>query len=220
MATTSSPYGLRPINLLGGQSFAGSTRLYAMSSGYTTAIQYGDPVLVINTGSTATALRGTIGRFNTTTSAATETSNASGTALPTGLAGVFVGCTYTDPTYGKVFRQNYIGSIVASDLQAYVVDDPDALFQVQANGQVPQTALGCNASLYQTVAGNSGPNINSGVGIKYDSINSTNTLPVRIVDFVNSTTSTINDAFTDVIVRINTHLMRTGNTGSTGTSAS
>ena len=212
MASTLAPYGLRPINLLGGQGFAGSTRLYAIPASYAVNIQYGDPVIITNTGST----RGYLARFNATTTATTVTSTGGGF----GFVGVFVGCTYTDPTYGKVFRQNYTSGNTATDIQGYVVDDPDALFQVQADGSLGQTALGTNAALIQTVAGNSGANINSGVALQASSVATTSTLPVRIVDFVNSTTSTIGDAYTDVIVRINTHFHRTGNTGSAGTAAS
>lgn len=212
MASTSSPYGLRPINLLGGQGYAGSTRLYAIPASYSTSIQYGDPVIITNTGST----RGTLARFNATTTATTVTSTGGGF----GFVGVFLGCTFTDPTYGKVFRQNYTAGNTATDIEAYVVDDPDALFQVQADNTLGQTALGCNAALIQTVAGNSGANINSGVALQASSIATTATLPVRIVDFVDSTTSQIGDAFTDVIVRINTHFHRTGNTGSAGTAVS
>ena len=212
MASTNSPYGLRPINLLGGQGYAGSTRLYAIPASFAVNIQYGDPVIIVNTGST----RGTLARFNATTTAATITSTGGGF----GFVGVFVGCTFTDPVYGAVFRQNYAAGNTATDIQAYVVDDPDALFQVQANGQLTQTALGCNAALIQTVAGSSGVNINSGVSLQASSIGTAATLPVRIVDFVDSTTSQIGDAFTDVIVRINTHFHRTGNTGSAGTAVS
>lgn len=212
MASTLAPYGLRPINLLGGQGYAGSTRLYAIPASYAVSIQFGDPVIITNTGST----RGYLARFNATTTATTVTSTGGGF----GFVGVFVGCTYTDPTYGKVFRQNYTSGNTATDIQGYVVDDPDALFQVQADGSLAQTTLGCNAALIQTVAGNSGANINSGVALQASSVATTSTLPVRIVDFVNSTTSQIGDAYTDVIVRINTHFHRTGNTGSAGTAAS
>ena len=212
MASTSSPYGLRPINLLGGQGYAGSTRLYAIPASFAVSIQYGDPVIIVNTGST----RGTLARFNATTTVATITNTGGGF----GFVGVFVGCTFTDPVYGTVFRQNYAAGNTATDIQAYVVDDPDALFQVQADDTLGQTALGCNAALIQTVAGSSGVNINSGVGLDASSIATTDTLPVRIVDFVDSTTSQIGDAFTDVIVRINTHFHRTGNTGSAGTAVS
>lgn len=212
MASTNSPYGLRPINLLGGQSYAGSTREYAIPANYAVNIQYGDPVIITNTGST----RGTLARFNATTAATTVTNTGAGF----GFVGVFVGCTFTDPVYGTVFRQNYAANNPATDIMAYVVDDPDALFQVQANGSLGQTALGCNAALIQTVAGTNSVNINSGVSLQAASIGTAATLPVRIVDFVNSTTSQIGDAFTDVIVRINTHFHRTGNTGSAGTAAS
>lgn len=212
MASTNSPYGLRPINLLGGQSYAGSTREYAIPATYNVNIQYGDPVIITNTGTA----RGTLARFNATTTATTVTNTGAGF----GFVGVFVGCTFTDPVYGTVFRQNYAAGNTATDIMAYVVDDPDALFQVQANGQLFQTALGCNAALIQTVAGTNSVNINSGVSLQASSIGTAATLPVRIVDFVNSTTSQIGDQFTDVIVRINTHFHRTGNTGSAGTAVS
>ena len=215
MALTLAPYGLKPINLLGGRPYSGSTRLYAITSNYSVSIQVGDPVIIINGGSTAGALRGNLARFNSTTSATTTTNTGAGY----GFVGVFVGCTYTDPTYGKVFRQTYVANTVAADIQAYVIDDPDVLFQVQADGQLAQTALGTNAALVQTVAGSS-TYVASGVALKASTIDTASTLPVTIVDFVNSATSTINDAFTDVIVRINTHFHRTGNTGRAGTAAS
>jgi hypothetical protein len=199
MASTNSPYGLRPINLLGGQGFAGSTRLYAILSGYSVAIQYGDPVILFAGGS---GVGGVVRRFSATTTATTATNSAT-------LLGVFVGCSYTDPVYGKVFRQNYPGSITASDLQAYVVDDPDTLFQAQFNGSAAQYYLGSNCGLIQTVAGSTSANINSGVSLNLSTATDTATLPIRVVDFVNSTTSTVGDSFTDVIVRINTHFMRT-----------
>lgn len=205
MATTSSPYGLKPVNLLGGQSFAGSTRLYKIPSGYNVNVFNGDPVVVTSSG----ADRGTVARFNGTSTQGTTT--AAVTAV-----GVFVGCTYTDPSLGYVvFRQYWPAGTVASDAQAYVVDDPDALFQVQANGSLAQTTLGCNASLIQTAVGSTATG-NSGVGIVASSAAATATLPIRIVDFVNAPGSAVGDAFTDVIVRINTHFHRTA----TGTAAS
>lgn len=199
MASTSSPYGLKPINLLGGQPFAGSTRLYSIKSGYTVAIQNGDPV-ILTAGADGTG--GFVNRFNATTTATTATNSAT-------LLGVFVGVTYTDPVMGKIFRQNYTGGIVASDIQAYVVDDPDALFMVQFNGAATQNYLGANAGLIQTVAGSTADNKVSGVGLSLSSATSTNTLPIRVVDFVNAPGSAVGDAYTDVIVRINTHFHRT-----------
>jgi hypothetical protein len=48
--------------------------------------------------------------------------------------GVFNGVFYTDPTTQKPTYKNYYpGSIVASDITAFVVDDPDAVFLVNAD---------------------------------------------------------------------------------------
>ncbi len=199
MATTSSPYGLRPRNLLGGQPFAGSTRLYPIGSNYGYTIQYGDPV-VLNAGADGTG--GLIGRFNTTTTATTVTTGIT-------MIGVFVGCTWTDATYGPTFRQNYPASTVASDIMAYVVDDPDALFEVQADGAITTNMVGSNAKLIQTVAGSSVANRISGVGIQQNSIAGTATFPIRIVDFVRKPGSTPGDTYTNVVVRLNVHLHRT-----------
>lgn len=205
MAATSSPYGLRPVNLLGGQPYAGSTRQYKIPSGLTNNLFYGDPVVLTASGSA----RGTLARFNTTETATTETDNKV-------LIGVFVGCTYTDPTLGYVvFRQSWPTGTVAADAMAYVVDDPDALFQVQADGAMAQTTLGTNVALIQTAVGNTLTG-NSGVGVKAASAAATATLPIRVVDFVNAPGSAIGDAKTDLIVRINTHFHRTA----TGVAAS
>lgn len=209
MATTSSPYGLRPVNLVGSQPYTGATRLYKMPSAYALSIQYGDPVIITNTGTD----RGQVARF----AAVAATTTTSTTTI--GLLGVFVGCTYTDPVMGKVFRQNYPGNITASDLQAYVVDDPDALFQVQADGVIAQTRIGCNAALIQTVAGTGVGNAVSGVGLSASSVAATAALPVRIVSFVDAPGSAAGDAFTDVLVRINAHMHRTGATGFAGVAA-
>jgi hypothetical protein len=108
--TVDSPYGFLPINLIGGQPFAGSTRMYPIQYGYATDIFYGDFVKVVR----GSATRVSIG--------ATTSSNA--------LTGVFLGCTYTDPTTKqKRFSQYWPASTLAGDAQAYVYDDPDTVFK-------------------------------------------------------------------------------------------
>lgn len=203
MATTSAPYGLKPINLLGGQGFVGSTRLYKIPSGLTNNLFFGDPVVITSTG----ASRGTLARFNTTETATTVTASVTS-------VGVFVGAVWTDPTYGKTFRQFWPTGTVASDAYGYVVDDPDALFQMQADATIAQTRLGCNAAIIQTVVGNTTTG-QSGVALQASSVATTATLPIRIVDYVDAPGSAVGDSFTDVIVRINTHFHRT----TTGTAA-
>ena len=104
--SVSAPYGLLPINLIGGQVFAGSTRQIPIAVNSSTAIYYGD-VVKLNSG-------GTLDK-DTGTDAATP-------------VGVFLGCSYTDPVFGKTFRQFYPGTTNIADVVAYVLDDPDALF--------------------------------------------------------------------------------------------
>jgi hypothetical protein len=184
--SVSAPYGLIPINLIGGQVFAGATRQIPIASASATAIYYGDVVKLADTGTLAK---------DTGTTAATP-------------VGVFLGCSYTDPVFGKTFRQYYPGGITASDISAFVQDDPDALFKVAVvSGQsttisfVNRTSVGNNAVLAQnagsTITGNSQVAITSAT-------NTTSTWPVRVVDVVPETAFAGNPgSYTEVIVKWN-----------------
>jgi hypothetical protein len=188
MALTASPYGLRPINLIGGQQFSGSTRLLAIASGYAANIFFGDIVAI--------ATDGTISKVTATGTDGTTN------ALPAGVVGVFLGCTYTDPNMKyKLNSQYWPTGTVASDAQAYVCDDPDALFQIQASGTVAQASLGGNFPLVQT-AGSTATG-DSKVALLYSAGGTATYLPLRLVDFVNGPFSTVGDAFTDCIVKFN-----------------
>jgi hypothetical protein len=186
MATTAAPYGLRPINLIGGQVFAGSTRLLPITSAYSTNIFFGDIVAV--------ATNGTIVKVTNV--------GTNADPFPAGTIGVFLGCTYTDPNLKyKLNSQYWPASTSASDAQAYVCDDPDALFQIQANGQVAQTALAGNFGVVQTAG--STVTGDSKVALDTSTAATTATIGLRLVDFVNGPFSTVNDAYTDCIVKFN-----------------
>ena len=106
----SAPYGLLPQNLIGGQVFAGSTRMYNIQYGYATSIFYGDFVVLS---------RGFATRASVSTGAGLNQT-----------VGIFLGCTYTNPTTKqKLFSQYWPASTAAGDCQAYVLDDPDAVFK-------------------------------------------------------------------------------------------
>lgn len=180
-----APYGLLPVNLIGGQVFAGATRQIPIDSGSATAIFFGD-VVKLNSD-------GTLSK-DTGTDAATP-------------VGVFMGCSYTDATFGKTFRQYYPGDVVASDINAVVSDDPDALYKVAVTssgttvGYVNRTAVGNNAVLTQN-AGNTATG-NSKVAID-DTTGTTATFPVRIIDVVPETHTAGNPgSYTEVIVKWN-----------------
>jgi hypothetical protein len=184
--TVSAPYGLQPINLIGGQVFAGSTRLIPIASGSTTAIYYGD-VVRLNTG-------GTLSKVSTTTTA-------------TDAVGVFLGCQFTNSTTKQLLQQQYYpGSVTASDIQAFVLDDPDALFKVAVTSAgtstisgVTRAAVGQNSALVITAGSTT-------TGDSYSSISATtaatSTLPVRVVDVIPETVNA-SGSYTEVIVKFN-----------------
>jgi hypothetical protein len=67
------------------------------------------------------------------------------TARP-GQVGIFVGCSYTNPSTGqKLFAQYYPGNILANDIVAYVVDDDRAVFKAVMIGQ-PSAGLSNTAT--------------------------------------------------------------------------
>ena len=190
--TVSVPYGLIPINLIGGQVFAGSTRKMRIASAYATSIGFGDLLVRVDDGTVAR-------------SAATTTK-------PTGgFAGVFLGCEFINPSTGQLqFQQSFVGgtTVTSGFITAYVCDDPDALFKVAVvSGTtvvtgVQFTAVGNNATLVNntTIAANG----NSQVAI-LDSTATTDTLPIRIVDVVPDTAyvSGGNTLYPEVIVKLN-----------------
>jgi hypothetical protein len=188
--SVTSPYGLVPINLIGGQVFAGSTRLLPIATNSSTAIFYGDVVELL--------AGGTVGK---------ETGTDSATPV-----GVFLGCTYTDPTFGKTFRQFYPGTTNITDIQAYVLDDPDALFKVAVcagtNSNtvsfVTQAAVGSNLKLANG-ANNAGSTITGNSKVGVDSTEgTTSTWPIRVVDVVPETALAGNPgSYTEVIVKWN-----------------
>ena len=172
--TVSAPYGLQPINLIGGQVYAGSTRLLPITTSavnYNTAIFYGDVVKQVNTGTI-------------------EVETGTTTVSAQGIVGIFMGCTFTNPgTKQKVFQQFWPGyASGVTDAQAYVVDDPDVLFKVAAVSSgttiafYGQTVVGTNAALVQ----NSGSTTtgNSTIAILGSSFAATASLPIRVVDVV------------------------------------
>ena len=185
--TVSAPYGLKPVNLIGGQVFAGSTRLMQIASGYATNIFYGDLVKRVSDG--------TIEKDTGTT-----------TATP---VGIFLGVSFTNSSTGQVQQQQFYPASQAiksgTQIFAVVADDPDTLFQVAVvSGTTVITgvgisAIGNNATLVQNAG--STTTGNSAVAI-LDSTATSGSLPIRIIDVVRDT-ATAADNFPEVIVKIN-----------------
>ena len=185
MSTTSAPRGLKPIGILGGMPFAGSTREYLIKSGYSTAIFNGDVV-------------GFADVANSTDDGHLVRETAAGEVNP---IGVFLGVSYTDPnTSQPTFKQHYPGSISASDIKAVVAVHPHTLYEVQADCAVAQTSLGMTIDLVQTSSGNTTTG-NSGLQADADTASVGGEL-FKIVDFVNRPGSSVGDTYTDLVVML------------------
>ena len=176
----SAPYGLKPINLIGGQVFAGSTREYNIPYGYSTNIFYGDFVGLT---------RGQIQRLSVT----------SGTAG--NQSGIFLGCSYTDPTTKqKRFSQYWPASTLAGDAVAIVCDDPDTVFQAVICSSGTTVASGARAMIGQnlemlnnTGSVNTGDSANA-LAAPTDTPVTTSTLPIRVLGLVQETAVSLGTA--------------------------
>ena len=192
MATTAAPYGLKPVKRADGMAYAGATSQYLIDpAGEATNLFNGQVVHIGADGyialSTATGADGGTNAFPT------------GTTL-TGSLGVFVGCEYVNDQGQPTFAQYYpSGTSNGGAIRAYVVDDPNVLFQVQADGAMDQSDIGANtffAAAQSTSTGNTATgNSTSAV----DATTKTTTAAFRIV----ATVSPISDAFPDLLVKLN-----------------
>lgn len=194
--TVDAPYGFKPINLIGGLPFAGATRQIPIGSNYATAIYNGDVVQLNSSGNVIiTVLQ----------------NDASPIA---GVIGVFLGCSYTNPTTKqKLFSQYYPGGVVASDIVAYVADDPNALFKVvNVANNVADSTTGGLLPAYVTRANSFGTNaelvLNTGSSVTGDSKmgvfinNVTTSLPLRVVDVVTDSANSSGN-FVEFVVKFN-----------------
>jgi hypothetical protein len=188
----SKTYGFKPINRIDGLPYAGAIRQIPIAAGYATAILNGDTVAVDTNGFLVAA-------------ATTDSGNK---------VGVLVGCAYTNsvnqPVEGQFYPANQ--STSTNLAYAYVVDDPMAAFKVVATVAASTTPTGYTRALVGSnvalVAGaGSTATGDSAYGIDGSSANTTNTLPVRVIDVVPDT-SYISGGTTyyyEYIVKINTH---------------
>jgi hypothetical protein len=176
----SAPYGLKPINLIGGQVFAGATREYAIPYAYATDIFYGDIIGLS---------RGNVERLSVSTGTA-------GT-----VTGVFLGCSYTNPTTKqRQFAQYWPGGTTAGDAVAIVCEDPDQVFKAVVCSSGTTVASGARAMIGQNLAmiNNTG-NLNTGdsknaILAPNDTPATTAALPLRVLAVVPDTVVSLGTA--------------------------
>jgi len=186
MANITERFGLRPSRQLNGSPFINAQNRYRVASNNSTSIYQGDVVKPFATGQ--------VGRAVANTS--------------TPVVGVFNGCFYTDPTTQKPTWKNYLpGSTVASDIIAFVIDGPDTVFEVNANG------VFAVADIFKgfSISNESG---NTLTGISYVQLDVANsgtdsTYLVQAIDISqDQSNSDVATSNANVLVRINNHFYK------------
>jgi len=191
MATSATPNGAEPVGTCSSSgSFTGKVVHIKIASAYDTAIFYGDFVKLVTAGTIE---------------------KDTGTAALTSI-GIFLGCKYTDSSTSQMtFNQTFPADMAASDTAAYVLIDPDVLFKMQGDATIAQTGLGANFSVIQTAGSTTiGRSKNA---CDASTVATTNTFPIRLVDFVDGPKSTVGDTYTDGIYRFNAGHQLTNTTG-------
>ena len=188
--TVSAPYGLIPVNLLGGQVFAGSTRQIPIQTAHGTSIYFGDVVLMSANGCITTAVL---------------------TVTTVNVVGIFMGCSYINSSGQRIYGQYYPALTTGTPdtttaITAYVADDPDLVMKTAIVSGTTTVAQATRANL---VGGNAALVANVGSTTTGNSahcvLNSTATtaaIPFKVVDVVPDT-APVTGSFVEVLVSWN-----------------
>lgn len=169
MGSVNAPFGLRVTGRLDNGSLE-VFRQYPIASGYAANIAAGDIVQLTDNGTSTTV---------------TKQTATGDTSADIAMLGVFVGCSYTDPSTGQItFSNMWPTGTVASDALAFVVDDPQALYVVQADEAITNSLdiYGKNAAIVQGAVSTTFKA--SRVALDASTIGTDANLPLRIIDYV------------------------------------
>jgi hypothetical protein len=184
MANTDAAFGMRLVGRIGGPATNGQNT-YRIAANYGTAIFKGDMVAQVTGGGVEV--------------------HADGGTVP--IVGVFNGCRYTDPTTGKeTFSNYYPASTNASDIEAFVIDDPMAIFEIQADAAFPVADLFGNFDIVYTSSGSTTTGI-SGAELDVTTGATTAGLPLKAIDISkNVDNDDVSSDATNVLVVIQNHI--------------
>jgi hypothetical protein len=187
MANQQGNFGFRPVLMMGSAYQGQGQQQMTIASNETDSIFMGDPV-VLNA-------NGSISRGST---AGAE------------IVGVFNGCFYTDPTSQKpTFSNHYPGAIVADDIVANVISDPDVVFEVKCDdANAGRAQVGSTANIATYAAGSTKSGI-SGVSIDGTTFGTSNASNFAVYDLsTDPDNSDYTVANANILVRINKHQYR------------
>lgn len=122
------------------------------------------------------------------------------------VAGIFIGCRYFSTSQRKMVWNNFWpGGDATGDVFAFVVDDPDAQFKVQANaGPITQASIGRTVDIVAAPVGSTVTGIS---GMSVGAPSTTATLPFKIVNIITQPPTAngtdITSPFNNVVVTFN-----------------
>ena len=187
MANKDAAFGLKPSRMMGGGAYTGGQSRYRIANNQSGAIFQGDLVKQLTGGTVSRA--------------------AASSTVP--VVGVFNGVQYTDPTSKEVvFSNHYPGSVAAADIIAFIIDDPDVVFEVQADDTFPVADLFGNFDIVdQSTTGDTSSG-RSNVELDVTTGATTTTLPLKAIDISQDPdNSDVGNANTNVMVVIQNHIM-------------
>ena len=186
MASTASPYGLRPVNRVDGMPYAGATQAFLINPAGTATNIFNGSIVALDTNGYITLMTSDDGSDDSTN------------AFPAGTIGVFVGCQFIN-AQGQVINSQFYPSGTTGVVTAFVVTDPNVVFQAQLDGSGTQAVLGANTFLAAVQSTSTG-NVQTGNStVALDATVQTAAAAFRIVGFASGP----GDAFTDVLVKFN-----------------
>tara|TARA_X000001388_G_scaffold2488_1_gene1924 strand:- start:1131 stop:1721 length:591 start_codon:yes stop_codon:yes gene_type:complete len=186
MANNDNAFGLKPTRMIGGASYNGSQSRYRIANDYNTSIFTGD---LVQQDTNGTITRWALG-------------SNSGADL---VLGVFMGCRFTDPSTKKETFQDHYTQTAADDIEAFIVDDPNVIFEIQADAAFPVTDLFGNFNTVDTTSGSTVTGL-SGTELAV-STGGTGELPLKAIDIsTDPDNSDVATAHTNVLVMITNHV--------------
>lgn len=197
MANNDTPFGLRPVRHRNGAPYNGAFNAYYVPSTYATALFIGDAVVKTGTSNTSEVSAPGAGKFNVGTLPEINKATA-GDLNP--ITGVIVGFAPDPDNMNRVYNP------ASTERVVYVADDPDLVFEIQADGTISAAQVGLNAVLIYTNTGDTNTGL-SGTELDTSSdvpaADASNQLTIQRV--VNREDNEAGSNFTKVEVKINNH---------------
>ena len=200
MANLDAAFGLRPYKMLGAGANTNGVMSFDIqttaTAGTSSVIYEGTPVIPL-----ANGMIDIVGA-------------AAGGTVP--LLGVFIGCQYTDLNGTPTFTNKWPGTAAVKSstaATALIAAHPDQLFLINCDAAAADATVHANANFATATSGNATTGISTGE-LAVSTVNTTNTLNMRIVGFADQPSS--DDATVAgrlAIVQLTNHFYRYGANG-------